>query len=107
LREPWLALSRVVIGQRERTIALMPTDGGLVAHTLDELRDINDAKQIFESIGDIAQRVRRLDKSMVAAPPPVVAPRIPTTSACRPRSQRTSQSECRWIPTTAPNRHCP
>ena len=33
-----VAVSRVVIGQRERTIALMPTDGGLVAHTLDEQR---------------------------------------------------------------------
>jgi DNA end-binding protein Ku len=45
-----VALSRVVIGQRERTIALMATDGGLVAHTLDEQRDINDAKQIFDDV---------------------------------------------------------
>src|ERR1700760_4058214 len=46
-----VALARVVIGQRERTIALRAMDGGLVAHTLDEQRDINDAKAIF---GDVA-----------------------------------------------------
>jgi DNA end-binding protein Ku len=43
-----VALSRVVIAQRERTIALRPMEGGLVAHTLHEQRDINDAKAIFE-----------------------------------------------------------
>ena len=48
-----LALSRVVTGQRERTIALMATDGGLVAHTLDEQRDINDAKQIFDNVTEV------------------------------------------------------
>jgi DNA end-binding protein Ku len=48
-----VALARVVIGQRERTIALMSTDGGLVAHTLDEQRDINDAKQIFDDVTEV------------------------------------------------------
>lgn len=43
-----VALSRVVIGQRERTIALRPMQGGLVAHTLFEQRDINDAKSMFD-----------------------------------------------------------
>lgn len=43
-----VALSRVVIGQRERTIALRPMQGGLVAHTLFEQRDINDAKTMFD-----------------------------------------------------------
>jgi DNA end-binding protein Ku len=43
-----VALSRVVIAQRERTIALRPMEGGLVAHTLHEQRDINDAKAVFE-----------------------------------------------------------
>jgi DNA end-binding protein Ku len=43
-----IALSRVVIAQRERTIALRPMEGGLVAHTLHEQRDINDAKAVFE-----------------------------------------------------------
>ena len=37
-----VALSRVVIGQRE-----MATDGGLVAHTLDEQRDINGCQANF------------------------------------------------------------
>ncbi|HUB48326.1 MAG TPA: Ku protein [Acetobacteraceae bacterium] len=46
-----VALARVVIGQRERTIAVRAMDGGLVAHTLDEQRDINDARSIF---GDAA-----------------------------------------------------
>jgi DNA end-binding protein Ku len=39
---------RVVIAQRDRTIALRPMEGGLVAHTLHEQRDINDAKAAFE-----------------------------------------------------------
>ncbi len=43
-----VALSRVVIAQRERTIALRPMEGGLVAHTLHEQRDINDAKAVFD-----------------------------------------------------------
>jgi DNA end-binding protein Ku len=47
-----VALARVVIGQRERTIALRAMDGGLVAHTLDEQRNINDARSIF---GDAAE----------------------------------------------------
>ena len=40
------------IGQRERTIAVRAMAGGLVAHTLDEQRDINDARSIF---GDAAE----------------------------------------------------
>jgi DNA end-binding protein Ku len=48
-----VALARVVIGQRERTIAVRAMDGGLVAHTLDEQRDINDAKAIFGDVGSI------------------------------------------------------
>jgi DNA end-binding protein Ku len=36
------ALSRVVISQRERTIALRPAGDGLMAHTLYEDRDLND-----------------------------------------------------------------
>ena len=45
-----VALSRVVIGQRERTIALRPMGGGLVAHTLNEQRDLNEAEPLFEHI---------------------------------------------------------
>jgi DNA end-binding protein Ku len=43
-----VALSRVVIAQRERTVVIRPMEGGLVAHTLYEQRDINDAKAVFE-----------------------------------------------------------
>ena len=43
-----VALTRVVISQRERTIALRPMEGGLVAHVLNEARDLNDAKPLFE-----------------------------------------------------------
>ena len=45
-----VALSRVVIGQRERTIALRPMTGGLVAHTLNEQRDLNEAEPLFQHI---------------------------------------------------------
>jgi DNA end-binding protein Ku len=56
-----VAVARVVIGQRERTIALRSTTGGLVAHTLDEQRDINDARSI---LGDAAES--ETDPEMVA-----------------------------------------
>src|ERR1700712_5694297 len=45
-----VALTRVVISQRERTVALRPMGAGLVAHTLNEDRDINAAQPLFESI---------------------------------------------------------
>lgn len=46
-----VALARVVIAQRERTIALRATEDGLVAHTLFEQRDIHDAAPVFETPG--------------------------------------------------------
>jgi DNA end-binding protein Ku len=52
---------RAVIGQRERTIALRAMQGGLVAHTLDEQRDINEARSVFGDIADI-----KTDPEMVA-----------------------------------------
>ena len=55
-----IALTRVVIGQRERTIALRPMDGGLVAHTLHEDRDLNSAKPLFEDTASI-----KIDPEMV------------------------------------------
>ncbi len=55
-----VALTRVVIAQRERTLALRPADGGLVAHTLHEERDLNPAKPLFEDAQDI-----RTDPDMV------------------------------------------
>jgi DNA end-binding protein Ku len=48
-----VALARVVIAQRERTIALRPSEAGMVAQTLYEQRDINDGKPIFEGAADI------------------------------------------------------
>lgn len=42
------ALSRVVIAQRERTIALRPMGEGLMAHTLFDVRDLNSPKELFE-----------------------------------------------------------
>jgi DNA end-binding protein Ku len=55
-----VGLSRVVIAQRERTIVLRTAADGLVAQTLYEERDINDAKPLF---GDMAEM--RTDPSMV------------------------------------------
>jgi DNA end-binding protein Ku len=45
-----VAISRVVIAQRERTIALRQMGGGLIAHTLNEQRDLNEAGPLFEHI---------------------------------------------------------
>lgn len=43
-----VALTRVVIAQRERTVALRPMGAGLIAHTLYEERDLNNPKELFE-----------------------------------------------------------
>jgi DNA end-binding protein Ku len=45
-----LALSRVVMARRERTVAIRPLDRGLVAHTLHEAEDIHDPHNLFASI---------------------------------------------------------
>jgi DNA end-binding protein Ku len=55
-----VALSRVVISQRERTIALRPADGGLMAHTLYEERDLNSGQELFEGMDGI-----KVDPEMV------------------------------------------
>jgi DNA end-binding protein Ku len=55
-----VALGRVVIAQRERTIAIRAMPGGLVAHTLDEQRDINDARAIFDDTTEM-----KVDSEMV------------------------------------------
>ena len=47
------ALARVVISQRERTIALRPTGEGLMAHTLHEDRDLNSPKELFEDLAGV------------------------------------------------------
>ena len=45
-----VALARVVISQRERTVAVRPMGDGLVAHTLNEQRDLNEVGSLFESV---------------------------------------------------------
>ena len=56
-----VALTRVVMAQRERTIALRALDGGLAAHTLNEERDLNPAQPLFEGVSHV-----KLDPEMVA-----------------------------------------
>jgi DNA end-binding protein Ku len=56
-----VALSRVVIGRRERAVAIMPMGEGLVAHTLYEARDINDAGRLFGTV-----KAGKSDPEMVA-----------------------------------------
>ena len=54
------ALARVVISQRERTIAVRPADGGLMAHTLYEDRDLNSGEEFYEGMDGI-----KVDPEMV------------------------------------------
>jgi DNA end-binding protein Ku len=54
------ALSRVVISQRERTIALRPAGDGLMAHTLYEDRDLNSSNELFDGLAQI-----KIDPEMV------------------------------------------
>lgn len=55
-----VALARVVISQRERTVALRPAGEGLVAHTLNEERDINSVQGLFDGLGRV-----QIDPEMV------------------------------------------
>lgn len=55
-----VGLSRVVIARRERTVALRPSQGGLLAHTLYEQRDIQDAGPLFNDVARV-----QTDPSMV------------------------------------------
>jgi DNA end-binding protein Ku len=45
-----MALARVVIARRERALGLLPMGKGLVAHTLHEQRDLNDAGDLFDTV---------------------------------------------------------
>jgi DNA end-binding protein Ku len=47
------ALTRVVISQRERTVALRPIGLGLMAHTLYEDRDLNRASDVFDKAANL------------------------------------------------------
>jgi DNA end-binding protein Ku len=46
------ALSRVVIAQRERTVAILPFGTGMVVHTLHEKQDVSDPKELFEPVAE-------------------------------------------------------
>ncbi len=56
-----MALSRLVIARRERAVALMPMDRGIVLHTLHDTREITAPTKLFEDIPDSAP-----DTEMVA-----------------------------------------
>lgn len=45
-----MALSRVVIARRERAVAIMPMERGLVVHTLYEDREITNPKSLFDTV---------------------------------------------------------
>jgi DNA end-binding protein Ku len=47
------ALSRVVIAQRERAVAIIPSGKGLVCHTLNDPKDLWDGNQLLEEIGGV------------------------------------------------------
>jgi DNA end-binding protein Ku len=46
------ALSRVVISRRERAVAILPLEQGLVLHTLHEPRDLYDYHKLFDRVPD-------------------------------------------------------
>jgi DNA end-binding protein Ku len=45
-----MALARVVIARRERAVGIIPMAPGLVAHTLHEERDLNNARDVFDDL---------------------------------------------------------
>ncbi|MEA2791702.1 MAG: end-binding protein Ku, partial [Acetobacteraceae bacterium] len=60
-----VALSRIVIGQRERVIALRLYDKGLAAHTLHEQRDLNDASSLFDDPMPVDEEMVKLATQLV------------------------------------------
>lgn len=54
------ALARVVISRRERAVAILPLERGLVLHTLHEPRDLYASDTLFERVPDL-----KPDKEMV------------------------------------------
>ena len=45
-----MALSRVVLARRERAVAIVPMDHGLVLHTLYDARDLKDPGELFKQV---------------------------------------------------------
>jgi DNA end-binding protein Ku len=60
-----VALSRVVIGQRERVVALRLYENGLAAHTLYEQRDLNDASGLFDEPVKVDEEMVQLATQLV------------------------------------------
>jgi DNA end-binding protein Ku len=60
-----VALSRVVIGQRERVIALRPYGKGLAVHTLYEQRDLNDSSGLFDDPVPVDEEMVKLATQLV------------------------------------------
>ncbi len=60
-----VALSRVVISQRERVIALRPFGDGLAAHTLFEQRDLNDASGLFDKPAHVDEEMVKLATQLI------------------------------------------
>jgi DNA end-binding protein Ku len=60
-----IALSRVVIGQRERVIALRIYGKGLAAHTLYEQRDLTDARDLFDDPVPVDEEMVKLATQLV------------------------------------------
>jgi DNA end-binding protein Ku len=56
-----IALTRVVISQRERTVALRNAGPGLIAHTLLEERDLNKAGQYFDEAAKLPVEPEMVD----------------------------------------------
>ena len=56
-----VALTRVVISQRERTVALRPMGVGLMAHTLYEDRDLNSSQDLFEDAARLKTDPKMVD----------------------------------------------
>jgi DNA end-binding protein Ku len=59
-----VALTRVVISQRERTVALRPVGAGLMAHTLYEERDLNSADEAFDGAANLTTDPEMVDLAM-------------------------------------------
>jgi DNA end-binding protein Ku len=59
-----VALTRIVISQRERTVALRPMDAGLMAHTLLEDRDLNSSQGLFEHAAQLKVDPEMVDLAM-------------------------------------------
>ena len=47
-----MALARIVMNRRERVIGIAAMGKGLVAHTLHEQRDLNNANEVFDKLPD-------------------------------------------------------